>query len=248
MVTLASPLPLVCQRFHFVASRLAALPCALCVLVLPTPSVNPTAPSEGFVSASAQQDRMLKTLAPAVAPVLILGTRWQAQESGLLAFRQDLLSRRPMPFSNRTRHASVCGPKTGTATAARRCTKPWPRPWSSSTHVDVQMGLGPVASQSLLSSSPPFQGSPRTFLNSLITNLSSSGTRCNDLAFWTTFSVRMMCSSVIGALPTHGPSLIQVACRHGRVLVHHSFSKWQKLASVCFPKKTHKCSSPVVFP
>ena len=35
--------------------------------------------SESFVLASARQDRMMKTLAPAVPPVLILGTRWQAQ-------------------------------------------------------------------------------------------------------------------------------------------------------------------------
>ena len=42
----------------------------------------------------------------------------------------------------------------------------------------------------------PFQGSHRTFFNSLTTNLSSSGTRCSDLAFWTPLSVRIMCSSV----------------------------------------------------
>ena len=37
-------------------SPLAALPCALCVLALPSPSVNPTARSEGFVSAPAGLD------------------------------------------------------------------------------------------------------------------------------------------------------------------------------------------------
>ena len=64
-----------------------------------------------------------------------------------------------------------------------------PRPWSSSTHVDVQMGLGPVASQSLLSSFPPCLSKEvfALFFDSLITNLSSGGTRCNDLAFWTIF-------------------------------------------------------------
>ena len=86
------------------------------------------------------------------------------------------------------------------------------------------------------------QGSPRTFFNSLITNLSSGGTRCNELAFWTPFSVRTMCSSVIEA-----PPLIQIACWHGCVRVHHSFSEWQYLARVRFPKNTHKRSSPVVF-
>ena len=43
------------------------------------------------------------------------------------------------------------------------------------------------------------------------------------------------------------PSLIQIACWHGCVLVHHSFSEWQHFARVRFPKNTHKRSSPVVF-
>ena len=38
------------------------------------------------------------------------------------------------------------------------------------------------------------------------------------------------------------PSLIQIACRHGCVLVHHSFSEWQHLARVRFLKNTHKLS------
>ena len=81
-----------------------------------------------------------------------------------------------------------------------------PRSWLSGTYVDVQMALGLAESQSPLSSFLlPFQGSPRTLLNSLITNLSSGGTRCNDRAFLTPFSMRMMCSSVIGALPTQIP-------------------------------------------
>ena len=63
---------LVFQRLHLLASRLAALLCVLCVLVVPNPSVNPSARSESFVLASARQDRMMKTLAPAVLPVLVL--------------------------------------------------------------------------------------------------------------------------------------------------------------------------------
>ena len=43
------------------------------------------------------------------------------------------------------------------------------------------------------------------------------------------------------------PSLIKIACRERRVLVHHSFSKWQQMVRVCFHQNTHKCSSPVVF-
>ena len=148
-----------------------------------------------------------------------------------------------------SRSASVCGPKPtqplqpGVAPSlattlvvkyTRRCPD---GPWSCCvTNVAVKF------------SALPYQGSPRTFLKSLITNLSSGGTRCNDLAFWTSFSVRTMCSSVIGAFPTQimAPPLIQIACRHGRVLVHHSFSECQ-LARVRFPKNTHKGSSPVVF-
>ena len=56
-------------------SRLAALLCVLCVLVVPTPWANPSARSEGFALASAQRDQMMKTLAPAVPPVLVHGTR-----------------------------------------------------------------------------------------------------------------------------------------------------------------------------
>ena len=63
------------------ATRSAAVSCALCVPVLPTPSVNPTARSEGLVPASAQQDQMMKTLAPAMPPVLAAEAQWQAQRS-----------------------------------------------------------------------------------------------------------------------------------------------------------------------
>ena len=55
----------------------------------------------------------MKTLAPAVPLMLILGTRWQAQLSVQLAFRQDLLSRRPIALDrllcvvpNRLSHCS----------------------------------------------------------------------------------------------------------------------------------------------
>ena len=148
----------------------------------------------------------MKTLAPAVPRVLILGTRWQAQLSVQVAFRQDLLSRRPMPFPIALDRL-LCVVPNRHSHCSQALHHALLRPKSSSTHVDVQMGLGPVASQSVAFklSALPFQGSPRTFFNSLITNLSSGGTRCNDLAFWTPFSVRMMCSSVIGALPTQIP-------------------------------------------
>ena len=150
-------------------------------------------------------------------------------------------------FSNRTRHPSVCGPKptpplqpsdapslatTLVVKYTRRCPE---GPWSCC-----------VTIVAFKFSALPFQRNPRTFSNSLITNSSSCGTRCNDLAFWTPLSVKMMCSSVVWRLGTMAPYVIQIACRHGRVLAHHSLSKWQHLARVCFPKKTRKCSSSVV--
>ena len=152
-------------------------------------------------------------------------------------------------FSNRTRHASVCGPKptqalhpgvapclatTRVVEYTRRCPD---GPWSCC-----------VTIVAFKFSALPFQGSPRTF-NSPITNLSSGGTRCNDLAFWTPFSVRMMfvCHWRLANPDSMAPSLIQIACWHGCVLVHHSFSEWQHLARVRFSQNTHKRSSPVAF-
>ena len=87
-------------------------------------------------------------------------------------------------ISNHTRQASVCGPKpeplqpgvapclatTLVVKYTRRCPD---GPWSCC-----------VTIVAFKFSALPFQGRPRTFFNSLITNLSSGGTRCNDLAFW----------------------------------------------------------------
>ena len=36
------------------------------------------------------------------------------------------------------------------------------------------------------------------------------------------------------------PSLIQIVCRHGSVLVHHSFSEWQ-LTRVSLSRNTECC-------
>ena len=130
-------------------------------------------------------------------------------------------------FSNRTRHASVFGPKptqplhpgvapclatTRVVEYTRRCPD---GPWSCC-----------VTIVAFKFSALPFQGSPRTF-NSPITNLTSGGTRCNDLAFWTAFSVRMMfvCHWRLANPDSMAPYLIQIACWHGCVLVHHSFSE-----------------------
>ena len=153
-------------------------------------------------------------------------------------------------FFNRIRQASVCGPRP------TQPLQPGVPPCLATTlvvkntHVDVQMGLAPVASQSSLSSFPPCHSKEVLVPSfSLITNLSSGGTRCNGLALWTPFSVRMMCSSHwrLANPDSMTQSLIQIACWHGCVFVHHSFSEWQHLARVRFPKNTHERSSPFVF-
>ena len=91
--------------------------------------------------------------------------------------------------------------QTGT-TAAWRCTMPC---FDSSRQVHTSMSRWALV---LLRHNRCFQvfrpAIPRKTshfsFNSLITNLSSGGTWCNDLAFWTPFSVGMMCSPVIGRL------------------------------------------------
>ena len=134
-----------------------------------------------------------------------------------------------------------------TATAARRCTMPC-HDRGRQVHTSVSRWAFTVVAFKF--SALRFQGRPRTFFNSLITNLSSGGTRCNDLAFWTPFSVRndvFVCHWRLANPDSMVPSLIQIDCWHGRVLVRHSFSEWQHVARVRFPKNTHKRSSLVVF-
>ena len=105
----------------------AALLCALCVLVLPTLLVSPSARSEGFVLASAQQDWMMKDAGSCCAAGAGSGgTQWQAQRS----------VRRPPPSGPALallisrclfQSHSTCfcvRSQTDTATAAMRCTMP----------------------------------------------------------------------------------------------------------------------------
>ena len=146
-------------------------------------------------------------------------------------------------FANRTRHASVCGPKPtqplqpGVASClatnlvvkyTRRCPD---GPWSCC-----------VTIVAFKFSDLPFQGSPRTFFNSLIRNLSSGGHAAQRFCFSDSI-LRVVCHWRPANPDSMAPSPIQIACWHGRVPVHHSFSEWQHLARVCFPKNTHKCSS-----
>ena len=100
------------------------------------------------------------------------------------------------------------------------------RSWLSDAYADVQIHLDPGAFQSLTSNSLP-----------RLTNFSLGVTRCNDFAFWTPF-----CQITVHSM---APSLIQIACWHGSVLVHHSFSEWQ-VTRVSLSRNTQKCVFPVV--
>ena len=154
-------------------------------------------------------------------------------------------------FSNRTRQASVCGPKP------TQPLQPGVAPCLATTLVVKYTRLMSRWALVLLRhnrrfqvSALPFQGSPRTFFNSLITNLSSGGTRCNDRRLLDPIFREndvFVCHWRLANPDSMAPSLIQIACWHGCVLVHHSFSEWQHLARVRFPKNTHKRSSPVFF-
>ena len=196
----------------------------------------------------------MKTLAPAVPPVLVPWTQWAAQWSVRLPLRPDLhsLFRQPLPFPIAL-DMLLCAVPNRHSHCSQALHQTLPRPWSSSGHVDVQMGVGPVESQSSLSSFPPCRSKEvlALFFNSLITNLSSGGTRCNDLAFWTPISCENDTHVRLSLAPCqpsfHGPISDPDCLLARRELVHHSFSEWQHLARARFPKNTHKYSSPVVF-
>ena len=236
VATLASPLPLVSQRFPLMASRLAALPCALCVFVLPTPSVNLTARSEGFVSASAQQDRMMKTLVFAVQPVLVAEAQCRALRSVQFPLRLGLHSN---AFSNRT-DILLCAVPNPHSHCSKALHQALPRSWSSSPHVHVQMGPWScfVTIVAFKFSAPPLRKSSH-FLQ--LTDHESFFRwhvvqRCRFLDSILCENDVLVCHWHIAKPDTTAPSLIQIACWHGCVLVHHSFSEWQHLDRSCFPK------------
>ena len=144
-------------------------------------------------------------------------------------------------FSKRTRHASACGPKptqplqpgvapclatTLVVKYTRRCPD---GPWSCC-----------VTIVAFKFSALPLHGSPRTFFNSLITNLSSGGTRCNDLAFWTSFSVQRfrVCHWCLANPRFHGP-ISDPDCLSARMCTCTSlFLQMATLGSCMFFPKT----------
>ena len=98
-------------------------------------------------------------------------------------------------------------------------------------------------------SATSFQGNSRAFSNSLIKNFSLGVRRCNDFALLDS----ILCQN--DTLVSHwslanpdsmAPSLIQIVCWHGSVLVHHSFLRmatdtckpFQKHAKVRFSRRS----------
>ena len=154
-----------------------------------------------------------------------------------------------MLLSNRNSTSFCVRSQADTATAARRCSKPR-HDLGRQVHTSISRWASVLLRHKV--SALPFQGSRRTFFNSLITNLFfwwHAVQRSRFLDSTHRENNVLVCHWRFANPDTTTPSLIQSACRHGRVHVHHShsFSQWQHLARVCFPHNTHKCSSPVVF-
>ena len=243
VLTLLSPL--VSWTFHLVMSLSVAPSFALSVPVLPFPSVNPSARSERFVSvlASTQLDwKMVVVMVPAASPLLVVGA-----PRSFLQLIQLLLG----PFSNSRSlsHQPVVfaiAPDMlpcGISIRHSHCIQflqSSTRFQSSDAYADVQINLGPGASQSLTSISLPLADEELLL-------------RCHAVQRFR-FLDPILCQN--DTLVNHwslanpdsmAPSLIQIVCGHGSVLVHHSFSE-SHLTRVNLSRNTQKCGSPVVLP
>ena len=154
-------------------------------------------------------------------------------------------------FSNRTRHASVCGPKP------TQPLQPGVAPCLATTLVVKYTHRCPDGPWSCCITivafkffALPFQGSRRTFFK--LTDHESfprwpAVQRSRFLEPIFRENDVFVCHWRLANPDSMAPSLIQIACWHGCVPVHHSFSEWQHWARVRFPKNMHKCRSPVVF-
>ena len=143
------------------------------------------------------------------------------------------------PFPNRTRHACVRSP-TETVTAARRCTMPRYH-LSRQVHVDIHLGL--VASQSLLSKISSCQSSHFLQLadhEALLKRHAVQRSRFQDSILRE--NDVFVCHWRLSNPDSMTPSPIWIACWHG--CVDHSFSEWQHQARVRFPKNTHNRQAP----
>ena len=162
MNVLILPSPPVSWTFHLIMSHSVALSFALCVPVLPFPSMNPSPRSECFVSvlASAQLDwKMVMMMVPAAHHHC-----WLLEHTVIFCNRSNscsdrssnsrFLSRQPMffaiapdmlPCEISIRHSRCIQVLLQSSSRSR----------SSDAYADVQMDLGPGASHSLTSNSLP---------------------------------------------------------------------------------------------
>ena len=153
-------------------------------------------------------------------------------------------------FSNRTRHASVWS-QTDTATAARRCTMPR---YNSCRQVHTSMSRWALV---LLRHNRRFQ-----VFRPAIPRKSSHFLYLTDHeSFFPWHAVQrsrfldpifrennvFVCHWRLANPDSMAPSLIQIACWHGCVLVHYSFSEWQHLARVRFTKTRTNAVLPSFF-
>ena len=156
----------------------------------------------------------MKALAPAVPPVLILGTQMVSSVFGPTGVSTgSVLSSANTFFQSNSTHFCVWS-QTDTATASKRCTMPY-YDLTRQIHTSMSRWAGAAAARSSLANIP-FQRKSSHFLQL---------TDENDV---------FVCHWRLANLDSW-PHL-----RHGCALVHHSFSEWQYLARVCFPSpKTH---------
>ena len=84
--------------------------------------MNPPARSESFVLASAQQDRDDEDAGSCCAAGADSWDSVAGSVIGPTGVSTGAALSSANAFSNRTRHASVCGPEPTQPTAARRCT------------------------------------------------------------------------------------------------------------------------------
>ena len=213
MNVLVLPSPPVSWTFHLIMSHSVALSFALCVPVLPFPSMNPSPRSECFVSvlASAQLDwKMVMMMVPAASPLLAVGAHGHfcnrsnscSDRSRTLAFfHVSQCSSRLHPTCFRVRSRS------GTAAASRCCSQSSSRSRSSDAYADVQMDLGPGASHSLTSNSLPRHSKESLELspNHWSRTFPRVARGATISLFESHFSGGMIHSSVIGASPIQIP-------------------------------------------
>ena len=190
---------------------------------------------------------MVMVTVPSASPLLAVGAPRSFLQLIQLLLR-PLSNSRSLSHQRFARSHPTCfrvRSRSGTPAASRCCSNPH-HDFDRQTHTPMSWC---VSIADFKFSATSFQGNFRAFSNSLIKNF-SLGCRavqrsrllnpilCQNDTFVNHWSLASPDFVV--------PSLIQIACWHGSVLVHHSFSEWQ-LTRVSLSRNTQKCVSPVVF-